>query len=679
MKLLLTLAAAAAVAAPPPAAVSPLRREVVVLYNSAERVGLRGEGSPTAVELVLNYMGLVARFHDLSRGLPDPALTNRARAIISLAEGNSAPNARGLAVWLDGRRKAHQPILLLGGLPFLIDARTSTPTPSTVWRPLLDGLGLHYDGDYLGDPARIALAGVGPGGKFEIPWAANDLPPFIQARVRPPARSLLQLRRRDTGAVTDMAVVGPAGAVVLGRECLFDVNPLSYRVRWRMDPFMLLGEGLSTAGEPKPDVTTINGRRAFYAHVDGDGFTNLALAKGQPFAAEVLRDKLLSQTPLPTSVSVIARDIVGDARASAVARSIFALPNVEAATHTYNHPHDFERGTLTPRGQVADGDRISGIRPKQPLSPTREIDDSVNAINELLPDGKRVEAVFWPGSTNPTPPFLARVKALGLANLNGGDAMVDPLTPSVANLSPYGRQVGPYWQVYASAANENLFTNLWNGPYDGQRQVLSTYAFSGSPRRLAAVDLYYHFYSGERPASLKALEEVYSWAEDQPFAYVFASRYARSVEGFYAAQIAREKANVWRAGNMGLCRTLRFDHQDLVPDLGASSGVAGYSRTGDALYVHLTGPSARVVLGRSPAPRPYLAEAGAPLASWKAAPGSISAAFDAAGPCEVVLAGLPAGHLVKVGPGWRGSHLPDARGRLTLSASAGHRALEVRW
>ena len=32
-------------------------------------------------------------------------------------------------------------------------------------------------------------------------------------------------------------------------------------------------------------------------------------------------------------------------RLEAVARSIFALSNVEAASHTFNHPHDYAGGT----------------------------------------------------------------------------------------------------------------------------------------------------------------------------------------------------------------------------------------------------------------------------------------------------------------------------------------------
>jgi hypothetical protein len=667
------------VARPAAQAALNVRREVIVLYNSAERVGLRGEGAPTAVEVILNHLGLIARFWDLQNGLPDAALAKRARGIVSLAEGDQAPGAEALARWLDARRLSGQPLMLLGGLPFMAEARTGAPVRAVLWRPILEGLGLHFGGEFLGDSSRITLAALGAGARFEMPWTADALPPYIQASVRAPARSLIRLRRRDTGATSDMAVVGPAGAVVLGRECLFDVNPLSFRVRWRLDPFVLFGTALQTKGEPHPDTTTVCGRRVFYAHIDGDGFSNLAQAHGQPLAAEIIRDRLLSQTPLPTSVSVIARDMVGHPRASAVARSIFALPNVEAATHTYNHPHDFELGTLTPIGAFSDGDRISGLRPSEPISPVREIDDSVRAIERLLPKGHRVELVLWSGSTNPTAPFLARVAALKLANLNGGDAMIDAVTPSVANLAPLGRQVGPYLQVYASAANENLFTNLWNGPFDGQRQVLSTFTFFGAPRRLAPVNIYYHFYSGERPASLLALRDLYAWAAARPLAYVQASHYARTVEGFYSAQIVNVGNGVWQASHMGACRTLRFDQEAGTPDMSECVAVAGFERAGQALYVHLAGPDARVVLTHTPGVHPFLVTANAPLMGWSVDGQRVNATFEAQAPCEVTLGGLPPNAAIHVADGWHGPKVSDSHGRLTLGAPRGRLNLEARW
>jgi hypothetical protein len=275
---------------------------------------------------------------------------------------------------------------------------------------------------------------------------------------------------------------------------------------------------------------------------------------------------------------------------------------------------------------------------------------------------------------------MARAAACGVANLNGGDARLDPHFPSLTSLAPYGRDVGPYLQVHSGAANENLFTNLWTGPFDGLRQVIAQFEATEAPRRLSAVDLYYHFYAGERAAGLKALQDCYHWAEGQPLAPVFASRYARMVEGFYAAKLAPAGPDAWDAAAMGACRTLRFEHEARVPDLAASRGVAGYMRAShDRLYVHLSGPDAHVVLGLAPAPRPHLEAANAPLAAWEAKSDRVAGAFEPTVPPRVVLAGFKPRQAVIVTGDFKGPDHADADGKLAVWAPMGPAKLEVRW
>ena len=72
---------------------------------------------------------------------------------------------------------------------------------------------------------------------------------------------------------------------------------------------------------------------------------------------------------------------------------------------------------------------------------------------------------------------------------------------------------GQELQVYAPVINENVYTNLWTGPYYGFRRVLETFALTESPRRLKPIDVYYHFYSGAKVAGQQAWAEVYDFVE----------------------------------------------------------------------------------------------------------------------------------------------------------------------
>ncbi|MBC7541849.1 MAG: hypothetical protein H7338_03880 [Candidatus Sericytochromatia bacterium] len=653
-------------------------RDVLVVYAQADQVTLRGQNVMTALETVCNHLGLTVRYHDLAGGLPSEAVSRSARAVISVLDGDAAPGAAAYAGWLAACEGRHQPVVLLGGLGFLHDAQTGLATEPSLVDAVLKPLGVRYDGTTVQDPARLRLATPHPALTFERPWSA-PLPPYVRMTSTDPANEVfLQLQRTDTGDVSDQGVISRGGAVLLGRESLLYTNPFSFRQRWRLDPFWLLSRALGLAGEPRLDPTTLNGRRVFYAHIDGDGFANRANLPGRPLAAESVRDSLLRRTPLPTTVSVIANEMVGAPALQAVAKSIFALPNVEPASHSYSHPHDWETGTVTPNGHVGEGADSDVKRAQVTLSPQHEIDDSLRVIQALLPAGKRVALMLWSGRTNPTEPFLARTAALDLPNLNGGDAVVDERFPSYANLAPFGRRVGPYVQPYASMANENLFTNRWTGPFDGQAKAIDTFRFAGAPRRLAPVNIYYHFYAGERMAGVKALQTLYRWAESQPLNPVVTSHYARMVQGFFAAEVVADGPAAWRISGHGECRSVRFDDEPRLPELAASQGIAGWCREARTLYVHLAPGPVRLVLAAATAPVPHLESANGILQAWSMDTHQVTAGFGATVPLQVIMAGLAPGQPVAV-TGITGPKSADADGRLRLSGPVGDTRLAVRW
>ena len=237
---------------------------------------------------------------------------------------------------------------------------------------------------------------------------------------------------------------------------------------------------------------------------------------------------------------------------------------------------------------------------------------SIRYIEErLLPPGKRVRLFQWSGSTRVTEDAIAVLARLGVPNINGGDTMRDREWPSYTRVAPLMRQVGRHWQTYTSASNENLYTNLWTGPFYGYRHVVETFENTEKPRRVAPVNVYYHFYSAERVASLASLRYVHEWVGRQPLARLFTSEYLAIVEGFRTARIARAAAG-WRVWDHGALRTVRFDDTRAGVDLARSQGVLGFVHHQGALYVHLAGPEpALIVLGTRP-PQTAVPRAGEP-------------------------------------------------------------------
>jgi len=325
----------------------------------------------------------------------------------------------------------------------------------------------------------------------------------------------------------------------------------------------------------------------------------------------VVQDAIIGAAPdLPVTVGVIVGDLdpawVGTAESLALARQIYALPQVEAAIHTYSHPLDWEYfdEEKRPAGSARDQDgrlhRLVGPdvlhggadKPRsyetRPFKLTTEIDEAAAFVNRLLPAGKRVGLVQWSGDTRPFRQVLRRARQVGLPNINGGDTRFDREFPSAAWVSPLAERVGDELQVYASNSNENTYTDLWRDRYFGFSFLAKTVENTGAPRRLKPFNLYYHMYSGERLSSLNAVLANIAVARGLSLAPIETSRFSRIVQGFFSAHLEQEGRLAWRVHDRDALQTVRFDGADATGvDFERSHGVIGQRHELGSLFVAL--------------------------------------------------------------------------------------------
>jgi hypothetical protein len=181
-----------------------------------------------------------------------------------------------------------------------------------------------------------------------------------------------------------------------------------------------------------------------------------------------------------------------------------------------------------------------------------------------------------------------------------------------------GIHKGGYLQVFAPITNENIYTNLWQGPFYGFERAIETFEMTDKPRRIKAVDIYYHTYSASKRAGLNALHKVYRWALSQPLHPVFTSEYIRKVQDFYGYTIARDGKG-WRVRGTGELRTLRLPPQWGAPALAESQNVAGYHAGVEGTYLHLAGGQAwfKTQDAATALPQTYLHEANARVQDWR--------------------------------------------------------------
>lgn len=619
----------------------PLRRSVLALYDSARAPEPRATIVHALAEMPLNHLGLIVRYHDLRQGLPGPDALRGVRGVVTWFESDSIPNPRAYLRWVETLASSGIPLASLGALGGTRDER-GQPMPLDEVNRAFERLGWRFEGGWHTTTTGAAFSVSEPGLiGFERPLP-RLVPPYATVHATAPDAHValrVSARHRPLGA-SDLVIVSPRGAFVAPGYAYFSdrVGAREFR-QWYVNPFALFRIVFRTDDIPKPDTTTVSGRRIYYSHIDGDGWRNLTQIEPHRsryvIAARVVLDEVVRKYPdLPVAVAPIVGDLDpewhGTAESLDIARQLFELPHVEPAVHTYSHPLDWARfdtragRRVTPVGargpDVLTGEAYEKPRvyDTRPFSLRTEVEEAAAFVDALLPPGKRVRLLQWSGDTRPFEEALVRVKRAGLANINGGDTRFDREFPSAAWVSPLGAWIGRELQVYASNSNENTYTDLWRDRFFGFSFLSRTVRNTGEPRRLKPFNVYYHMYSGERLSSLNAVKANLDFARTLPLAPVDASRFSRIVEGFFSTALEPAGPRRWRVRDRGALQTIRFDGPAATRvDFAASVGVIGQRHELGSLFVALDEAVETPIIaltpvadpaGARPNPGPYLVE-----------------------------------------------------------------------
>ena len=627
----------------------PVKRDILALYDSRHEASASQTRIHRLAEMPLNWLGYKVTYVDVNGELPAPEATTQYRGIITWFIEPLRDTAKTLA-WLDA--------VTARGMRYACLAEIAPPEPPSsqdaVGR-ILARLGLKASDQFVSvtSKARIAIADRTMTG-FERPLD-KALPEFRVMETASPT-TVVHLSAVVPGEETDttsvLVATGPGGGYVADAFTIF-YDEATDKARWTLNPFAFFEKAFGEERFPVPDVTTLSGRRMYFSHIDGDGWNNISEIEGyreaQVSAAEVVLREIIEPYPdLPLSVGLIAGDALpelgGSEAAQASARKVFALPQVEVATHTYTHPfawsffEKYDRAIETamidkasrPPQSVMDRVRnflyrvagktgltstgntyIAGSADlprgylKEPFDLDKEISGALRASEQFAPPGKKAALYLWSGDAEPFEAAVAAARAAGVRNMNGGDNRLDTEYPSVFYVPPIARPIGRERQIYAANSNENTYTNYWHGPFFGQMMLAETLDKTESPRRLKPFNLYYHMYSGEKPGSLAAIRMFVDRARTTPVIPVNASHYAAIADDFFAAEIEQVDTSRWTIAKRGNVQTFRLDEAgNFEVDLLRSRGVLGSKRVNGSLYVALdpaVEPVTLVTDKRSPA------------------------------------------------------------------------------
>jgi peptidoglycan/xylan/chitin deacetylase (PgdA/CDA1 family) len=573
------------------------------------------------LQTLVEWLGYEVDYGKVEAGVPLPRLGPETAAIIIPKDWEIPILEEGRVVdWLIKQKNRGRKILIWGSLPFSEEVHRSR---------FLKALGMGGTGNVIVPVKNLTQADSDAAIMENAETKLRLLPTDFIDLQAPKGSRLIHSVEAETMAGKRMrldAIFTTSWGGAAFDPYLTFQRP-DFRELWKFDPFAYLEAALGRVNAPLPDSTTKAGKRIFLSHIDGDGFVNKSETSIGKYSSEVVRDEILKKYPLPVTVSVIEAEVrvqiegvdpLLAPKFEDIARDIFALPNVEMASHSYSHPFmwipDDRTAYLYKRANL----KLTEHYPRVDLA--REIEGSVAYINrELAPEGKQVEVFLWSGNCRPPPEALRRVHDLGLVAMNGGDTLISRRVPTLNGVAPRSISWGDQLQVLAPNQNENIYTNDWEGPFYGTFvNVLETFERTESPRRLKPVNIYYHFYSADFFSSLRALKVIHDWAMEEDLHAIKVSDYVNLASDARATKLYSKGDDEWAMVNGGDLQTFRVpgDWGKRI-DLARSRGVQGWTEFQGSAYVHTSdSPVTTLKLtpaGRSPAAHWYLESSSAPI------------------------------------------------------------------
>ncbi len=604
----------------------PLPRTILALHSDEGKKDIFETSIHQFAEMPLNHLGLKVLYHNIQQGLPKDIPLEEIRGILTwFPEGTKIPDTKAYLKWAADLVEQGVHFVILGAPSFFKTARDETIPPDLI-NNLLEKLGLHYTGEWEGKTFSSTFVHNKP---YFFRFA-KSFPPIKPSypMITPVGKETTYLLTAvgSNGASSILASLNNKGGYVASGYTAFN-NYIGDELKrfWFINPFLFFRKAFATDSLPKPDTTTLAGKRIFYNQIDGDGWNNVTeieryKGKGILSSEVILKEVLIPHPEIPTTAGPIGADIdldwVGTEKSIEIGRKIFSLAHIEAACHTYSHPLDWEffidytpekevpflslypYGSWKPtptelnlapaKKEIREGYVVPRSYANHRFQINQEIDGALSKANSLCPEGKKAQMILWSGNCRPFEEALRLAREAGIMNLNGGDNRFDQRFPSYAFVRPLGRQVGKERQIYSSNSNEITYTDLWTDRYYGFRELPETYANTESPIRIKPINLYYHFFTGEKEASLRALFEVINYIKKQNPHPIHASSYAKIANSFYDVKIFQEGEDRFRFEDLGNLHTIRFDQASLKGvNYLASHGVIGEMHLQGSLYVYL--------------------------------------------------------------------------------------------
>ncbi len=616
-------------------------RRVIAFWDSLAEEIVEDSLVHMTLELPLNHLGIEVIYHDIHEPLPDIIQRKDIRGVVlCFQKGTSMHNPILFIDWLVEVMDAGKKLIILKNSGFITNSQ-GINTPNEHLNRIYEKIGFTNTQEWVNYPFEYQIL---ERNSELFPFEKNfptPLPGFEICKIYASyAKSYLTVGIQGKPASeSDLIIISSYGAFVSEDytntfdKILYTTDPIS--LGWYFNPFRFFELALDLSFLPIPDTTTLLGRRIFTSTCHGDfwnGSTDIEeFKKKRTSCAEVILEKVIKPNPdIPIAVGVVAADVdpkwVAKKDSQEITRRYFALPQVEAASHTYSHPYDwnfFKTGSyqkeidflhLYPYGSWQNSflswyraKKFQLFSPKEfekkklkwgfatprtyanePFDINKEISGAANFLSQFAPPDNKVKLLIWSGDSIPWEAAVKLTYQAGLKNYGGGFVQYDANRPSYLFVFPLGRNLGGYIQLYTGANGDNNYTDEWKEKFYAFQFLTGTLKNTETPRRVKPINLYFHIYSGEFQASVNAILSNIAFIRTQLPISMTVNRYCDIGAGFYSIEFEKMGQRRWKIHKRQGLQTIRFENgEKLKLDFNNSEGVIGCKTYQGVLYVHL--------------------------------------------------------------------------------------------
>jgi hypothetical protein len=477
-----------------------VKRTIIGVYDSKTDGSPRFSRVHSFLEMPLNFLGYRVEYQDIQAPLA-PIKNDVVAVAVWLSPDSKITEGEKWLEWLNKAVDSKKKLLLLSNLGLDYKAYDNQQGKNEINR-LLNKIGVQYNGRWLAMTFDAKIHKADPH-LIEFERKYQDGFPAFESISRFGEESIPYLQveaPQYENEISDLVIVHPNGGYVASGygiyEHLNSMGEVAYH-QWYINPFKFLALALDTQSIPKADVTTRNGRRVFYSHVDGDGWNNLAeledYQQKRVTNAQVLLEKIVDKyKDLPFTVGVTVAELLpecyGLPNSIELAKKIFARNNVEPSSHTWSHPLYW--------GFFADGDtkKEEPYLKKYPQKPYQRFFLTEWLLGEKEEKRKKTDQKYVAVSQNP-------LRGITSPNLDTESLLKDYGTPRSFACKPFklsDEVSGAIKFTQSLAGNKKVRLYQWSGdtrPFEaiiGETRLQGVYNLNGGGSRY---DLEYPSYT----------------------------------------------------------------------------------------------------------------------------------------------------------------------------------------